>query len=116
MDVVRLAKFQSTNFLKNTKGQSAVEYILLLAVISTIGFSLINNRRFKEFVGGDKGLFAGLRKGIEYSYRYGRPLDDQVDFEEAMEFKYSSNKHDLYFNAKDGSSRFFTGTNPYGKP
>ena len=115
MDVVRMAKLQNIIFLRNSKGQSAVEYILLLAVLSSIGYSLYNNRRFKDFIGGEKGLFVAMRKGMEYSYRYGRPLDESVSFDEAMEFQYTTNKHDLYFNSNDNRTRFFTGTNEYGK-
>lgn len=57
MDVVWMAKLQTPVLLKNKKGQSVVEYILLLAVLSSIGYSFYNNRAFKEFIRGDAGLF-----------------------------------------------------------
>ncbi|MBC7428646.1 MAG: hypothetical protein H7336_08555 [Bacteriovorax sp.] len=110
-----MAKLQDSNILKNNKGQSVVEYILLLAVISSIGFTFYNNRKFKEFIGGKSGFFSELRKGTEYSYRYGRPFNAEVDYDEAMGFKYSSNKHDTYYNKKSGRSRFFAGIDEYGK-
>ncbi|MBC7715276.1 MAG: hypothetical protein H7177_18160 [Rhizobacter sp.] len=111
-----MAKLQNSDFLKNKKGQSVVEYILLLAVISTIAFSFYNNRRFKEFMGGKTGLFAYLRQGMEYSYHYGREYKiDEGTYDESMDFNYSTNKHDTYFDRKTNRSRFFAGINAYGK-
>ncbi len=109
-----MAKLQISHILKtSSRGQSVVEYILLLAVLSSLSFSLFNNRRFKEFLGGDKGFFLTLRKGIEYSYRYGRPLSPDVDTDAALSFEYQNNKHDTYFNPKENKSRFFGGINAY---
>lgn len=108
-----MAKLQNTFFL-NKKGQSAVEYILLLAVLSSIGFSVYNSRRFKDFVGGEKGLFVGMRRSMEYSYRYGRELNPEVDYDQSMGFNYQTNKHDTYYNSKENISRFFSGADPYG--
>ena len=110
-----MAKLQTPVLLKNIKGQSVVEYILLLAVISSIGYSFYNNRAFKEFIRGDVGLFANLRKRMEYSYRYGREMNADVDHADAMQFQYQTNKHDTYFNTTTGNSRFFTGLEPYGE-
>lgn len=110
-----MAKLQNPVFLKNKKGQSVVEYILLLAVISTIGYSFYNNRSFKDFIRGDAGLFANLRKRMEYSYRYGREMDAQVDHDQAMNFKYNTNRHDTYFNSTTGNSHFFSGLEAYGQ-
>jgi hypothetical protein len=115
MDVVWMAEFKNINFLNNKQGQSVVEYILLLAVISSIGLSFYNSKAFKEFTGGKSGLFAKMRQGMEYSYRYGRALDSDVDYEQAIGFEYTSNKHDTYFNSKSGASRFFAGLDEYGK-
>ena len=115
MDVVWMAKSQCTVFLRNPRGQSLVEYIMLLAVLSSLGFSLYNSKRFKAFIGGNQGLFSTMRKGISYSYRYGRELRGNIDFDEKMNFDYKTNKHDTYFNAAQGNSHFFTGTEAYGR-
>lgn len=111
-----MAKLQNSVFLRNKKGQSVVEYILLLAVLSSLGYAVYNNRRFKDFVGGNKGLFVAIRKGMEYSYRYGRPLNADADYDKGMEFEYTNNTHDTYYDSKTGASRFFTGATSYGKP
>lgn len=110
-----MAKSQVSDILKNHRGQSVVEYVLLLAVISAIGMTFLNNKNFKEFVSGEGGLFYGIRRSMAYSYRYGRELNSEVNYDEAMNFSYGSNKHDTYFNTKENTSRFFGGIEPYGK-
>lgn len=109
-----MAEFFKILILKNNRGQSVVEYILLLVVISAIGFTVYNNQRFKEFLGGQTGFFSALRKGMAYSYRYGRELKADTEFEEAMSFDYQTRDHDTYFNKESGKSRFFEGTTSYG--
>jgi hypothetical protein len=114
MDVVWMAKLQDLVFLRNSKGQSVVEYILLLAVLSSLTFGLLNNKNFKGLINGNKGLFVSLRHRMEYSYRYGRELNSDVNIEDAIAFRYQTNKHDTYFSPKENQSRFFSGGDPYG--
>lgn len=108
-----MAKSFTVNSLKNSIGQTAVEYILLLAVLSSLSYSFYNNKRIKSFFAGTDGFFAAMKKGISYSYRYGMEYNKDVEFDEKMQFEYSSNKHDTYFNSKDGVSHFFIGTEAY---
>ena len=111
-----MAKLQNLVLLRNKKGQSVVEYILLLAVLSSLSFALYNSTRFKSFIKGDVGFFDSIRKRMEYSYRYGRELNgDVVDYDSAMEFSYGDNKHDTYYNQQENSSRFFAGQDAYPK-
>lgn len=109
-----MAKLQNLVFLRNSKGQSVVEYILLLAVLSSLAFGLFNNKKFKGLLNGNQGLFVSLRNRMEYSYRYGRELNSDVDVETAMAFRYQTNQHDLYFSPKENQSHFFSGGDPYG--
>ena len=108
-----MAKLFSTSLLRNKLGQGVVEYILLLAVITSLGYTFYNNRRFKEFMRGRDGMFATMKKGMSYSYRYGLEYTQEVDVEEKSSFDYRSNKHDTYFNPQDNKSRFFSGIQPY---
>lgn len=108
-----MAKSINLGLLKNQAGQSLVEYILLLAVISSLGYTFYNNKRFKEFIKGNDGMFATMKKGMAYSYRYGLEYKSDIPFEEKMDFDYQSNKHDTYMNSADGVSRFFGGNDPY---
>jgi hypothetical protein len=71
MDLVRMGQFRVYyKKIKKSHGQSAVEYILLLAVSSVLVFSVLNNARFKNFMKGDSGFFAVLRTYMESTYRY----------------------------------------------
>lgn len=111
MDVVWVAKSKNS-YLLNSRGQSIVEYILLLAVLSALAFTVFNNARFKEFMAG-KGFLEGIRKGMEYSYRYGREMK-AGDYERGANFGYNSYAHDSYFNSEKNETRFFTGVTKYG--
>ena len=114
MDVVWMAKFKSFELLiSNKKGQSLIEYLLLMAALSALGYALYGNARFREFTKGNSGVFATMRKGMAYSYRTGRNYDNTVQYEEQMSFDYQTNQHDLYLGADGKESRFFTGAEAY---
>lgn len=110
-----MAKSINLKLLKSNSGQSLVEYVLLLAVISSLGYTFYNNKKFKAFMSGKDGMFATMKKGMSYSYRYGLEYTNDISYEEKMGFDYQSNKHDTYFNSKDNASRFFSGIEPYPK-
>lgn len=113
MDVVWMAKSFSIRLLRNNLGQSAVEYILLLAVLSSLGYTFYNNKKLKEFLKGQDGMFAAMKKGMTYSYRYGLELKKDTSYEEKKDFGYESNQHDTYLNQDEAKSRFFTGAEAY---
>lgn len=97
------------NLFLNDRGQTAVEYILLLSVISVLTFSVINSKKFKDFMGPDSSFFAAIRSQIEFTYRHGyanRSENDKTDN------NYSSN-HETYYNSDQGKTRFFTGGESY---
>ena len=106
MDVVWVAKQISDQL--NQKGQSVVEYILLLAVITALGYTLYSNPNFKKFF-GERGFFEVLRGRISFAYRYGYEGIGSEDFE------YNTNKHPTYLNDETNSSRFFSPAEEYGK-
>lgn len=107
-------KFFFNKILKSNKGQSAVEYILLLAVISAIGTTFLRNKKFQDFIQGKNGLFANMKLGMAYSYRYGRTAEAGSDA--ALGFDYTTNQHDTYLSNSSGnagSSHFFSNTAHY---
>ncbi len=110
-----MAKFQFAKILKDQKGQGVVEYILLLAVVSTITFIVFKDKRFKDFVKGDAGMFATMKRGMMYSYRYGRDLQSADNYDSAMGYEYTTNQHDQYLNKSNNESHFFMGAEPYGQ-
>jgi hypothetical protein len=64
----------------------------------------------------DTGIFGNMRKGMMYSYRYGRDVKTSDNYDNAMAFEYGNASHELYVNKKENASRFFMGTLPYGGP
>jgi hypothetical protein len=85
-------------------------------VITALGATVLGNKKFKDFIAGKNGLFATMKIGMAYSYRYGRTAD--ANAENALSFDYSTNKHDTYYNSSGGASsgsHFFTNSTPYPK-
>ena len=82
------------------QGQSAVEYILLLAVATSLVTFIIKSDGFKKIFGKD-GQFATVYKAeLEYSYRHA--LSSRKKFKKPS---YKSGQHDSYaerfFGSKD---------------
>jgi hypothetical protein len=95
-----------SNLFLNKKGQSAVEYILLLAVVSTLMFTLVNSKSFKDFLGKDSGFFKTLAEKYAVSYRHGLLNgDDDLD--------YTGHDHVTFYNEGSNTSRFFTNRKGY---
>ncbi len=88
--------------LKNNKGQSVVEYVLMLLVAVTLSATIFNSTYFQEIFQGENNVFVGFKNMMEYSYRHarsGKTMDNP---------NYSSTyKHPSYFNSSSGTTRFF---------
>jgi hypothetical protein len=89
----------------NQRGQTMIEYILLLVVVVSLAVAFMNSDTYKKFVGKDSLLMQKLVRQMSYSYRHGR--QGEVD-----ESNYSI-EHDTYFNRTEGKSRFFTPIEAY---
>ncbi len=100
---------KQTRNLLDDSGQSVVEYILLLAVITSLAFTVYSNPKFKQFF-GERGFFEAMRGRIGFAYRYGYEGNDPAE-----EFQYTNNKHKTYLNEESNSSRFFSPIDEYGK-
>jgi len=111
-----MAKLKIYKILKKNSGQTFVEYILLLAVVVSVTYGLLNNKKFKEFFKGDKGMFLMMRQGMSYSYRFGVPYKKDDKQDQKIDFAYESSGHDTYLNPDTGKSRFFSGQDEYPKP
>jgi hypothetical protein len=90
--------------LRNEKGQSVVEYILLLVVVMSLSATVYNSDAFKKFMGPNSEFFKALSDSIEFSYRHGlQGFEDTTD--------YNSLNHPTY---TDGSkTRFFLPQSQY---
>jgi hypothetical protein len=113
MDVVWMGQFFKNWNIKKNKGQSLVEYILLLAVITSFGVAVIRGKRFKDFLAGKQGLFATMKIGMAYSYLYGQEYNSNIVFDPTAPFDYSTKNHDSYFNKTKNKTHFFVNIKPY---
>ena len=89
-------------FIKNERGQSAVEYILLFAVVALLVNFVISSDPFTGLF-GKEGKFGDVyKRELEYTYRHG------VNGSEAYSPpNYSSEVHDSY------GGRFFGSKETY---
>lgn len=87
--------------LKNQKGQSVVEYILLLLVVVVLSNAVFKSDLFLDFVGPDSDFFQKLKIQTEYAYRHGvnHQIDDDSNY---------NDRHHTYTNPQSGATRFFT--------
>lgn len=87
------------------KGQSTVEYVLLMAVVVSVALAFLNSPMVKRFVGKDSQLMQKLYIQMSYSYRHGRMGEvDGSDY---------SREHETYYDKEKGESRFFAPTSKY---
>lgn len=90
------------NFFLNSKAQSVVEYLFLMAVVVFIAMSFFRSAAFQNYFGEKGKFFETYRKQWEYSYRHGLPKGSTGD--------------DLYhatYSPGPGESRFFSGRGAY---
>lgn len=92
-----------------SRGQSTVEYILLLAVVISLIYTVINLRMFKELL-GDGGKFAVTMKNeMEWNYRFA-----SQGREPFTTISYPGAAHPAYFNTAKGMTHFIGPRDPYG--
>lgn len=103
------------NFLKalGIQGQSAVEYLLLLSVVVSLGLTVFKSDVFKKMFGENSGMFESLRKRMEYNYRYTQ--DTEKGKTEDNFSSYSSPSHDSYVSANGTETHFFSPKQKYPK-
>ena len=108
MDMDRNKSF-SKNLLKQL-GQSTVEYILLMALITTVILGLLNSAPFQKIFGEDSEYFDQLGDMIEFSYRHAYLGDD--DERRNDNYNYGGAiDHQSY--KLEGTTRFFVPLEPY---
>lgn len=114
MDSFRVGNKKPIHFLKGQKGQSTVEYVLLLAVVVSLVTSVFNSPTFQEFFGEDSQFFNAIAERMRLDYRYSTKVDSGDDIGNARPTAHPS------FSQPDGSlSRFFgfqAGGSPYPPP
>lgn len=96
-------------------GQSTVEYILLLLVVSSIAAVFFKSPLFQDMFGDDSGLFQSLASQIEFSYRHGYLGNEADRASDNFEYQSNSVEHKTY-RSTQGSvpSHFFVPLEVYG--
>ena len=88
--------------LGTERGQSTVEYILVLAVVVSLSLLVFRSNQFRGFLGENGTLTDIVKRQLEYSFRHGRPGETRF-----QRPNYGSGSHDSY------TGRFFIGKDPY---
>ncbi|MBY0516138.1 MAG: hypothetical protein K2P81_04475 [Bacteriovoracaceae bacterium] len=92
---------RSNKFLKAT-GQSTVEYILLLAVVISLVYIVINSPLFKQFIGRNGTFAQKMKATTEWNYRFGS--QGVLPY---SQINYSNATHPSYWNSSTSSTHFF---------
>lgn len=90
------------------RGQSMVEYILLLAVVISLAGVVFKSDFWLSYFGPEGKFDQVFRARMEYSYRHS--LEGDAFYAPP---NYQTKNHDSYFYG--GSTRFFIPTDPYPK-
>ncbi len=93
-------------FHLNNRGQSTVEYILLLVVIASLVMVVFKSNAFNNMVG--QGMWGTLAGSMEYTARYG-----ENGSEDTFGANYNTPTHPLYYNQNISRSRFFSPVEVY---
>ena len=91
--------------LSNQKGQSTIEYLMLLSVIFVMVLGVLRSELFVDLMGQDGMLADYYQKRFEGSYRFAGP------FYESTGVGYNGTNQPTYQN--EGKTNFFVGTDPY---
>lgn len=97
------------SFLISKKGQTVVEYILIMGVVTTVAVSVINSDAFKRLLGKDSEVFSQYGSYIQYSYRHAHPGSGDMSVDD----DYANQGHRSYVDPATNESRFFTPLEPY---
>lgn len=97
--------------LRKEKGQSTVEYILLLVIVMVFVNTVIRSDVFQQFFGNNSSFFQTIATGMARSYRYGTLVSEDEAIGEAPEIS-----HPTFSQDSGSESRFFVIANEYPGP
>ena len=94
--------------ISNDDGQTTVEYLLLIFVVVSLLFTILQSRIVRNVLGTEGETIQTFKRIIERGHRHafsgGDPADSYGNF---------SGRHDSYVNNETGDTRFFVPTDPY---
>ena len=97
-----LSEYCRSSVCLSSRGQSTVEYILVLAVVISLSLLVFRSNQFRNFLGENGRMTDIVTRQLEYSYRHGRPGDRRF-----QPPNYATERHESYVG------RFFIGSDPY---
>jgi hypothetical protein len=97
--------------LKKQGGQTAVEYILLLAVATSLVMTFFRSDLYKKYF-GTRGTFGtAIKRNNEFAYRHAYPGKASTADVSATTRDITS--HPSYYDPERSGTRFFGGKEPY---
>ena len=91
------------------RGQSTVEYILVLGVVISLGIMLLGRSSlFQKYLANNSIFIDGVKNYWEYTYRHGGDPNGRLNSNSVV-----GQKHDLYQNQEEGASHFFITAKAY---
>lgn len=90
--------------VNNQRGQTVVEYILLLAVAMSLIVTFYRSATFQRLFGDQGELGQLYKQEAEWGYRHGHISGRYV---ESNAPKASAREHSSYWNAEASETRFF---------
>jgi hypothetical protein len=95
--------------LNNQRGQTVVEYILLLTVGISLVYTFYRSQAYQRLFGENGSIGQAIKTESEFNYRHAYPRKatdiNQVD--------YSGTSHPSYYDSTRGATRFFGPKEPY---
>ena len=91
------------------RGQSTVEYILVLGVVISLAITLLGRGSlFQKYLANNSLFIDGIKNYWEYTYRHGGDPNGRINSNSIV-----GQKHDLYQNQEEGGSHFFIPAKAY---
>lgn len=98
--------------IKNQKGQTVVEYILLLSVAVSLVATFYNSNTFKKYFGNDGKLGKIYKVETEWGYRHAS-MTGKGTVPEGNGPRPTISDHASYFNSGNGQTHFFGPSDTY---
>jgi len=90
------------------QGQTTVEYMLLIFVVVTLLFTILQSRVVRNVLGTEGETIQTFKRIIERGHRHafsgGEPSDTYGNF---------TGRHESFVDIETGETRFFVPTDPY---
>lgn len=104
-------EYLQRTFTSCQKGQSVVEYVMLLAVVVFLASLVLKSPIVKGYLGANGKAINFFKDYMEKGYAYGFPYSPNYNYEHDE----STGLNPNYYNQSKGESRFFVPQESYPK-